>query len=60
MQTNDLIAEIAALEDQLKHHQKLLDKAFSDNVEFAEVKVIYHETKKIADKLEAVKNKASG
>jgi hypothetical protein len=60
MQTNNPTAEIAALEDQLKHYQELLDKAFSENVEFSEVKVIYHETKKIADKLEAVKNKASG
>jgi hypothetical protein len=59
MQTHNLTAEISALEDQLNHYQSLLDKAFSDNAQFSETKIIFHELKKISDKLQAVKKLAS-
>jgi hypothetical protein len=55
MKPPDLTAEIAVLEEKLKHHQKLLDQAFANNLQFAETKVILHEVKKIADKLAVVK-----
>ncbi len=60
MQTSTLTTEIAVLEEQLEHHQKLLDKAFKENLQFAETKVIFHEVKKISDKLEKLKNIATG
>jgi cell shape-determining protein MreC len=60
MQTPDLIAEISVLEEQLAYYKKLLDKAFSDNLQFAETKVIFHEVKKLSDKLAAVKSRAAG
>ena len=56
MQSKDLPAEISALEKQLIHYQNLLDKAFSDDLEFAETKIIFHEVKIIADKLVVLKN----
>lgn len=59
MKPNDLTAEISALEAQLQHHQNLLDKAFSDNREFAETKVIFHEVKIITDKLILLKSSGS-
>jgi hypothetical protein len=59
MQTPELSSEMADLEEKLKYHQKLLDKAFSDKLQFAETKVIFHEMKKIADKLTAIKNQVS-
>jgi hypothetical protein len=60
MQTPNLPADISVLEEQLAFYKNLLDKAFSDNLQFSETKVIFHEMKKIADKLEAVRNKNSG
>ncbi len=59
METPDLTSEIADLEEKLKYHQKLLDKAFSDKLQFAETKVIFHEMKKISDRLAAIKNQVS-
>jgi hypothetical protein len=59
MQTPDLAAEIAELEEKLKYHQKLLDKAFSDKLQFDETRIIFHEMKKIADRLTAIKNQVS-
>ena len=55
MQTPNLAAEISALEAQLQHHQNLLDQAFSDNLEFAETKAIFHQMKILSDKLETLK-----
>jgi hypothetical protein len=59
MEVPDLPSEIADLEEKLKYHQKLLDKAFADKLQFAETKVIFHEVKKIADRLAAIKNQVS-
>ena len=56
MKPNDLTAEISALEAQLQHHQNLLDQAFSDNRQFAETKIIFHEVKILSDKLIILKN----
>jgi N-methylhydantoinase B/oxoprolinase/acetone carboxylase alpha subunit len=55
MQVQDMKAEIAALESQVSVYEKLLDKAISDNVEFAKTKVIFHELKKISDKLQKIR-----
>jgi hypothetical protein len=55
MQTSELTAEISALEVQLAHYQNLLEKAFSENLHFAETKMIFHEVKKISDKLIVLK-----
>jgi hypothetical protein len=59
MEKPDLTSEIADLEEKLKYHQKLLDKAFSDKLQFDETRIIFHEMKKIADRLAAIKNQGS-
>jgi hypothetical protein len=58
MQPTDLATEILLLEDQLLYHTKLLDKAFSENRQFAETRVIFHEVKRITDRLAQIKHKA--
>ena len=58
MQPSDLATEILLLEEQLIYHTKLLDKAFSDNRLFAETRVIFHEVKRITDRLADYKNRA--
>jgi hypothetical protein len=55
MKTPELKAEIASLQTQFDQYSKLLDKAITDNVEFAKAREIYHELKKISDRLKKVK-----
>ncbi len=56
MKPNDLTTEISALEKQLNTYKNLLEKAISDDVQFAETKVIFHEVKVLTDKLIILKN----
>ena len=55
MQPTTLATEILLLEEQLVYQTKLLDKAFADNLQFAETKVIFHQVKVLTDKLESLK-----
>jgi len=55
METQDIKAEIAALEIQYYHLEMLLDKSIRKNVVFAETKIIYHDMKLVADRLENLK-----
>jgi hypothetical protein len=59
MQEPDLTAEIAALEEQLSHYKNLLEKAFEDDLNFGEAKVILQNMKKIADKIADVKSRGT-
>ena len=52
MQAQDKKTEIAVLERELAHFQLLLDKSFDANEELKKTRVIYHELKKIKDKLD--------
>ena len=60
MQTRDLKAEIAALEIQLKHLTNLLDLSIRNNEILAKTKVIYHDLKRVSDKLERLKEMNEG
>ncbi|HEY2350316.1 MAG TPA: hypothetical protein VGH64_14965 [Puia sp.] len=60
MQTRDLKAEIAALEIQLKHLTNLLDLSIRNNEILARTKVIYHDLKRVSDKLERLKEIKEG
>jgi hypothetical protein len=55
MQTNDCTDEIRALEIQMAHYEKLLDLSFRNNEILAKTKVIYHQLKKISERLAAMK-----
>jgi hypothetical protein len=55
MQTKNLTAEIAELEIQLKHLTNLLDLSIRNNEILAKTKVIYHDLKRVSDKLERLK-----
>jgi hypothetical protein len=55
MQTRDLTAEIAELEIQLKHFTSLLDLSIRNNEILAKTKVIYHDLKRVSDKLERLR-----
>ncbi len=56
MQSPELQLQIADLEKQLSHFQTQLDQAFEDNAELAKTKAIYHEMKKISEKLAKFKD----
>ena len=60
MQPHDLTAEIAALEIQMTEYQRMLDKSFADNQEFAITKKIFHELKKIKERLDELKEMENG
>jgi hypothetical protein len=51
MQSNDLLAEITALNLQVLNQERILDQAFSRNLELKETKKIYHELKLLKEKL---------
>ena len=51
MQSNDLQTEITSLKLQILNQERILDQAFSKNVEFKETKKIYHELKLLKEKL---------
>lgn len=51
MQSNDLLAEITTLNLQVLNQERILDQAFSRNLELKETKKIYHELKLLREKL---------
>jgi len=51
MQSNDLQAEITALNLQIRDQERTLDQAFARNLELKETKKIYHELKLLKEKL---------
>ncbi len=51
MQSNDLLAEITALNLQVLNQERILDQALSRNLELKETKKIYHELKLLKEKL---------
>jgi len=55
MQTQDLQAEISALESQLKQLNILLDQSFRNNEILAKTKIIYHDVKLVSDRLQKLK-----
>jgi hypothetical protein len=55
MQTPELYAEIASLQIQFDQYSKLLDRAIEDKVDFEKTREIYHELKKVSDRLKKVK-----
>jgi hypothetical protein len=55
MQSQEVRAEIAALEIQLSDFKILLDESISNNEVFAKVKTIFHEMKIISEKIEELK-----
>jgi hypothetical protein len=51
MQPNDLQTEITALKLQVLNQERILDQAFSRNLELKETKKLYHELKLLKEKL---------
>jgi len=51
-------AEIAVLETLLTHYETMLSRSLIDNEEFRITKKIFHELKKIKNKLEELKGPA--
>ena len=55
MQLQDQKAEIADLEIQLHHHEKLLDASIRNNEVFAKTRIIFHKLKIISERLDKIK-----
>jgi len=55
MQTKDCTDEIRELEIQMAQYEKLLDLSFRNNEILAKTKVIYHQLKKISERLAVIK-----
>ena len=55
MPTKEIDAAIKALEIQLRHYENLLDQSIRNNEILSQVKVIYHDLKKVAEKLRELK-----
>ncbi len=55
MPTEEVNAEIKALEIQQRQYEKLLDQSISNNEILAKVKIIYHDLKAVSDKLKELK-----
>jgi hypothetical protein len=55
MQTKDCTDEIRELEIQMAQYEKLLDQSFSNNEILAKTKVIYHQLKKVSERLAVIK-----
>ena len=49
-------AEISALEIEISHYQKLLDKSFEDDECLEKTKTIFHDLKSLTEKLDELKN----
>jgi len=60
MQMPELKAEIAALEIQTRHLEKMLDQSFRSNEVLAKTKVIYHDLKIASEKLEKLRQMNDG
>jgi hypothetical protein len=59
MQTQGLKEEIAALEIQYHHLEMLVDQSIINNEVFAKTKVIFHDLKLVAGRLEKLKENES-
>ena len=55
MPSEEVNAEIKALEIQQRQYEKLLDQSISNNEILAKVKIIYHDLKAVTDKLKELK-----
>jgi hypothetical protein len=55
MKLQELKAEITALEIQLAHYLKLFDDSIENNVEFAQTRPIFHELRKITEKIKEIR-----
>ena len=55
MQTKDCTDEIRELEIQMAQYEKLLDLSFRNNEILAKTKIIYHQLKKVSERLTAIK-----
>jgi hypothetical protein len=55
MPTKEIDAAIKALEIQLRHYENLLDQSIRNNEILSQVKVIYHDLKKVSEKLRELK-----
>jgi uncharacterized coiled-coil protein SlyX len=58
MKIQDLKEEINALEIQLAKYEKLFEQSIENNVEFAQTRVIYHELRKLTEKLKEIRKMA--
>jgi hypothetical protein len=55
MKPDELLIEIFGLEKQLSYHQNLLNNAFSNNLQFGKITIIFHRVKSLSDKLGGLK-----
>jgi tRNA1(Val) A37 N6-methylase TrmN6 len=55
MPTKEIDAAIKALEIQVRHYENLLDQSIRNNEILSQVKVIYHDLKKVSEKLRELK-----
>ncbi len=55
MPTQEIDAAIKALEIQVRHYENLLDQSIRNNEILSQVKVIYHDLKKVSEKLRELK-----
>jgi hypothetical protein len=55
MKIQEIKEEITALEIQLAKYEKLFEQSIEHNVEFAQTRVIYHELRKLTEKLKEVR-----
>ncbi len=55
MQSPDLTSEILFLQNQLKTISTAFDDAIKKDVELAELKIIFHEMKKLQSRLDSLK-----
>jgi ABC-type transport system involved in cytochrome bd biosynthesis fused ATPase/permease subunit len=56
MKIHELKAEITVLETQLAQYEKLFEDSIENNVEFAQTRIIYHELRKITEKIKEIRN----
>jgi hypothetical protein len=55
MPTKEIDAAIKALEIQVRHYENLLDQSIRNDEILSQVKVIYHDLKKVSEKLNELK-----
>ena len=55
MQSEEIKAEIAALEIAFYEYENLLDEAIRNSEELDKTKIIFHELKLVSDKLQKLK-----
>lgn len=55
MKIQELKEEITALEIQLAKYEKLFEQSIENNVEFAQTRVIFHELRKLTEKLKEIR-----